>query len=283
MRATKTPYRNEFLNALAQVNDQMCFVLFLDSYVGPDLQRLAADRPTQYTPEVFPENPFAKRIRVNMGKLLTFRSAQVVTALGVSFAFSVEQLLLYVESTIRHWAQINGVACQMTDPIDACLSDCAAKNAKGKIEKNLIRTVKYLRLRRNHVIHAASEPSSELVKSLRFDGPKLQKYWESRTTIPGVNFSSEAVREFSPDETIALIKLVRICVEDIDEFLAKELDIKRVLAWLDKDLLARHPELRAKGATIAARRVRKIKKRVYELYSLRATSSDIAQVLGVAI
>lgn len=283
MQANKTPHRNKFLNALAQVNDQMCFVLFLDSHVGPELQQYAISRPTEYTPAVFPKNPFAQRIRVNMSKLLTFRGDQVVTALGVSYAFSVEQLLLHIESAMQHCAQINDVTCQITEPIDACLHNYSAKNAKETIDSNLVKTVKYLRLRRNHVIHTASEPSSELKKTLKYDGPVLQKYWESRTKIPGINFSSEAVRSFSSDEAISLIKLVRICVEEIDEFLAKELDGRSVLKWVDKDLLSHQPELRAKGPAIVERRVRKVRKKVFELYALHATSTEIAHALGVAI
>lgn len=283
MQATKTPHRNESLNALARVNDQVCFVLFLDSHVGPELQTLANTRPAEFTPTVFPGNAFAERIYVPVGRLPQFRNEQVVTALGVSFAFAVEQLLLYIETTLRHWAEVNAVSCQITEPIDACLQGCAAKSAKQTIAPNLVKTVKYLRLRRNHVIHAASELSAELVKTLKYDGPVLQKHWESKTTIPAVDFSSEAVRTFTADETISLIKLVRICVEEIDEFLARELKGEGVLRILDGDLLARQPELKAKGPAIAGRRVRKVKKRAFERYSLRATPSEVAHVLGVAI
>ena len=205
IRATKTPHRKESLNALARLNDQVCFVLFIDSHVGPELQQLATDRPAEFTPAVFPHNPFAERIYVPIGHLPKFRSEQVVTALGVSFAFAVEQLLLYIESAIRHWMQINGTPCQITEPIDACLQTCAAKSAKHAIGSNLFKTVKYLRLRRNHVIHAASQLTSELEKTLKYDGPVLQQYWESKTTIPAVDFSSETVRTFTADETISLI------------------------------------------------------------------------------
>lgn len=283
MLATKTPLRNESLGVLARVNDQVCFVLFLDSYVGPELQHLAQVRSTDFTPTVFPHNAFAERIYVPVGKLPQFRSEQVVTALGVSFAFAVEQLLLYIGKAIRHWGEVNGSSCHVTEPIDACLQNCATIGAKQVIESNLIKTVKYLRLRRNHVIHAASDVTSELVKMLKYDGSVLQKHWQSKTTIPGVDFSSEAVRTFTADETISLIKLVRICVEEIDEFLARELKGECVLKLLERDLLARQPELKVKGRAIELRRVRKVKKRAFELYALRATSTEVAHILGVAI
>ncbi|MFC7518465.1 hypothetical protein ACFQUU_25980 [Herbaspirillum sp. GCM10030257] len=157
------------------------------------------------------------------------------------------------------------------------------KEANKAIESNLIRTVKYLRLRRNHIIHAASELTAEFVKTLKYDGPALQKHLEAKTTIPAVDFSSEAVRTFTADETISLIKLVRICVEEIDNFLAGELEVEQVLKLLEQDLLDRHPELKAKGPAIAARRVRKVKKRAFELYALRAKTMEVAHVLGVAI
>jgi len=283
MLATKMPHRNELLSALARVNDQVCFVLFLDSHVGPELQQLAADRPRDFTPTVFPNNMFAERIYVPVGRLPQFRSEQLITSLGVSFAFAVEQLLLYIEIAIRHWVEVNGITCQITEPIDACLQSCVVKGAKKAIDSNLIKTVKYLRLRRNHVIHAASELTAEFVKSLKYDGPVLQKHWGAKTTIQAVDFSSDAVRTFTADETISLIKLVRICVEEIDNFLAGELEGEQVLKLLERDLLDRQPELKAKGPAIAARRVRKVKKRAFELYALSAKTLEVAHVLGVAI
>jgi hypothetical protein len=283
MQAMKTPHRSESLSALARVNDQVCFMLFLDSHVGPQLQELAASRPGDFTPTVFPNNSFAERIYVPVGKLPQFRSEQLVTTLGVSFAFAVEQLLLYVETAIRHWVEVNGISYKLTEPIDACLQACVDKEAKKVIEPNLIKTVKYLRLRRNHVIHAASALTAEFVKTLKYDGPVLQNHWKSKTTIPAVDFSSEAVRTFTADETISLIKLVRICVEEIDKFLAGELEGAQILKLLERDILRHHPELKVKGLAIAARRVRKVKKRAFELYALRAKTIEVAHVLDVAI
>lgn len=283
MQATKTPHRSESLSALARVNDQVCFMLFLDSHVGPELQQLAVDKPNDFTPTVFPSNPFAVRINVPVGRLPQFRNEQLVTALGVSFAFAVEQLLLYIENAIRHWAEVNGLSCQITEPIDDCLESFVVKVAQKSFGKNLVKTIKYLRLRRNHVIHSASELSAELVKTLKYDGPKLQKHWEAESTIPGLNFSSEAVRTFSADETISLIKLVRICVEEVDNFFAGELKGEQVLRLLERDLLVRQPELKANGPVIAARRVRKVKKRAFEMYALRAKTNEVALALGIAI
>ena len=78
MQATKTPHRNESLSSLTRANDQVCFVLFLDSHVGPELQELAADRLADFIPTVFPDNAFAERIYVSVGRLPEFRSEQVV-------------------------------------------------------------------------------------------------------------------------------------------------------------------------------------------------------------
>lgn len=138
-------------------------------------------------------------------------------------------------------------------------------------------------LYRNDFFHSASELTSEFAKTLKYDGPVLQKHWKPKTTVPAVDFSSQAVRTFTADETISSIKLVRICVEEIDAFLARGLEGERVLKLLERDLLARQPELTAKGPAIAARRVRKVKKRALELYVLRATPTEVAHVLGVAI
>lgn len=283
MLVTKTPYRNEHISALARTNDQLCFFLFADAELQPTLAAVSTTRNNEFTPQVFPANPYSERIHVTMSDLVVFRSAQQTMTLGMSFAFAVEQMLLYVERAILHWAEVNGLTVKISEPIEDCLAIFYQKAVGKSLPAPLLKTVKYLRLRRNHYIHLAEEPSAELKKLLKYDAPGLQNNWLSRTLIPGLTFSSNAVTFFSPDESITLIKIMRICIEDIDCYIAPNINAQSLAVILHTQLLRDHPELRPNIPKNLEKQVRKVRKRANELHGISATTEEIANALSIAL
>lgn len=279
---TKTPLRNVHMRALASVNDQLCLTLFMHEDVAARWQELAALRPTEFTSEVFPGNEFADRIHVPMTRLLSFRDAQLNTSLGVSFAFAVEQLLLFIEAALQHWGDIAEIPIKLADPIDETLNQYLLTH-NVPIEPSLLRTVKYLRLRRNHVIHGATELSTEYSKLLKHDASRLQQFWEARSAIPGLNFGDKSPTTFSPSETITLVKLVRVCLEEIDTCVAGQLRPSCIFRSINAGLLKDRHELRVKNPVVVGRRIRKIKHNSGSMYGLHVQASDIANALGESL
>ena len=279
---TKTPIRNVHMRALASVNDQLCLTLFMHEDVAARWQELATLRPTEFTSEVFPDNEFAERIHVPMTSLLSFRDAQLNTSLGVSFAFAVEQLLLFIEAVLRHWGDIAETPITLADPIDETLKQHLVTHTVP-IEPLLLRTVKYLRLRRNHVIHGATELSSEYSKLLKHDAPGLQRFWEARSSIPGLIFGDKSPTPFSPSETITLVKLVRVCLEEIDTSVAGLLRPNWIFRSINAGLLKDRHELRVRNPVVVGRRIRKIKHHSGSMYGLHVQASDIASALGESL
>lgn len=280
---TKTPLRNVHLRALASVNDQMCLILFMHEDVAARWRELATCLPAAFTSAVFPENEFADRIHVPMTRLVAFREAQLNASLGVSFAFAVEQLLIFIEAALRHWGEIAGVPIAVADPIDESLSKAFATCETVPIEPSLLKTVKYLRLRRNHIIHGSTELSTEYSKLLKHDAPRLQRFWEARSSIPGLVFSEKHPTAFSPDEAITLVKLVRVCLEEIDGGVAAQLLPSRIFQSINTGLLKIRPELRQRNAVVVSRRIRKIKTNAERMYGLRAQASEVASAVGESI
>ncbi|WP_103308652.1 MULTISPECIES: hypothetical protein [unclassified Pseudomonas] len=279
---TKTPLRNVHMRALASVNDQLCLTLFMHEDVAARWQELATLRPTEFTSEVFPDNEFAERIHVPMTRLLSFRDAQLNTSLGVSFAFAVEQLLLFIEAALRHWGDMAETPITLADPIDETLNQHLVTHTVP-IESSLLRTVKYLRLRRNHVIHGATELSSEYSKLLKHDAPSLQRFWEARSSNPGMIFGDKSPTTFSPSETITLVKLVRICLEEIDTSVAGQLRPNWIFRSINAGLLKDRHELRVRNPVLVGRRIRKIKHLSGSMYGLHVQASDIASALGESL
>ena len=271
------------MRALASVNDQLCLTLFMHGDVAARWQELATLRPTDFTSEVFPDNEFAERIHVPMTRLLSFRDAQLNTSLGVSFAFAVEQLLLFIEAALRHWGDIAEAPIRLAEPIEETLSQPLATHSTVSIEPLLLRTVKYLRLRRNHVIHGATELSSEYSKLLRHDALGLQRFWEARSSIPGLIFGDKSPTTFSPSETITLVKLVRVCLEEIDTSVAGLLRPNWIFRSINAGLLKDRHELRVRNPVVVGRRIRKIKHHSGSMYGLHVQASDIASALGESL
>jgi hypothetical protein len=280
---TKTPLRNIHMRALASVNDQLCLTLFMHEDAATRWQELATLRPTEFTSEVFPDNEFAERIHVPMTRLLSFCDAQLNTSLGVSFAFAVEQLLLFIEAVLRHWGDIAEASVTLADPIDETLAQPLATHSTVPIDPLLLKTVKYLRLRRNHVIHGATELSHEYSKLLKHDAPGLQRFWEARSSIPGLNFGAKSPTTFSPSETITLVKLVRVCLEEIDSSVAGQLQPNWIFRSINLELLKDRHELRVKNPVVVGRRIQKIKHHSGAMYGLHVQATDIAGALGESL
>lgn len=279
---TKTPHRNRYTADIAKVNDQICFYLFVDAELKAKLDLIPTSALANYTPQFFPGNPYSARIHVPLEKLELFRTAQRIQTLGMGFSFAVERLLDYIEETIVHWATVNGIALKIIEPIDECLDDFCAKNTKSPLDVNLIKTIKYLRLRRNNFIHQAASPTAECTKLIKNDGTKLQSYWAAKTTVPGVSFSSSNLSVFDSDETITFLKVMRVCIEELDATLAPNINATAIAKILHDDLLMRQPELRPDTKVNHEVRIRKVKKRAKELHGLSATTTEIASALGIA-
>jgi hypothetical protein len=133
LQITKTPHRNTYLASLAKVNDQLCFYLFSDAELLPRLSVAVELQKDDYTPNVFPQNVYASRIHVTMSELVAFRGRQFNQTLGMSFAFGVEQLLLYVKDALKFWAETNGVELLLSDPVEDCIEKltCSPRLVRG--------------------------------------------------------------------------------------------------------------------------------------------------------
>jgi hypothetical protein len=280
---SKTPHRNPHLASLAKVNDQLCFYLFADAELTTQLLAGADKHKDDYTSQVFPENGYARRIHVTMSELISFQIQQLNQMLGMNFAFGVEQLLLYIENTLDFWGKTNSVTVCITEPIEECLEQFSKTNATVPLASSVLKTLKYLRLRRNHFIHAGENLSSEMIKFLKHDAKRLQNHWSTKTNILGMSFTTTDIRCFTPDECITLIKLMRVCIEEIDTYVASHVNAGTVIRFLDKQLLERLPELRVISDATIERRVRKIKKMAQGLYGIKATNKEIYDAIVVTI
>lgn len=215
----KTPIKKRFKKHLAIINDQLCYYLFADKEVENKLFNIEEYQDDKYTTQLFAENEFSPKLRVKFSNLSKFRSDVSNANKALSLVLGTEYLLEFIKEVERFRENIvshddNNV---LMDSAEDQLLNKLIKWNLDKIERCIFKTVKYLRLRRNHIIHARAELSDELKKIIKQESWELNIYWKKkRTKLKGVDFSKLEVDAFTTEESLSLMNLIRVCIEEID-------------------------------------------------------------------
>lgn len=262
----KTPIRNPYMNQLAAVNDQLCYYLFADREVQRRLDGIQQNKAHLPTIDVFPDNEFSPRIRVSLGELEGFSAENRNSNCGMSFAMGTEHLLSYM-ATVQKLRSI--ISPSRYDEIS---SEAVEEQLLKKLEKwdassvqvEIFVMAKYLRLRRNHFIHARSELSPAFTKFIRYEAKPLHKFWIKRTDLDGLDLLKRDVGSFTVRESFTLMKLLRVCLEDIDTTVASTLDHGDIVKHEARRLFARDKSSRA----VTKRTVRQVGRVISDHYSL---------------
>jgi len=113
----------------------------------------------------------------------------------------------------------------------------------------------------------SAEPTSALKTLIRQRGTYLNRYWHTRGAL---DFSQVPNSELSESEALGFIKLLRVCVHNLDEAVASGLDPLRILEYLDDDLT---------GEQGYERRAKKLRYMARVLYGIEHTEEDISRAL----
>lgn len=237
----KTPIRNPYMKQLAAVNDQLCYYLFADKEVQRRLEGVPRSKAQLPTTDVFPDNEFSPRIRVNLGELESFRAGNRNSNCGLSFAMGTEYLMDYMADVqgLRRAISPSGYDQISADAEEEQLLKKLEKWGSSEVDVEIFVTARYLRLRRNHFIHNRSELSPGLTKFIRYESKPIDKFWRERTDLDGLDFSKHDVRTFAVQETLTLMKLLRVCLEEVDAAVASTLDYGDIVKFEARSLFTR--------------------------------------------
>ncbi|GGE88715.1 hypothetical protein GCM10008027_12040 [Pseudoalteromonas gelatinilytica] len=256
----KSKIKNAYLERLAFVNDQLCYFQFADDEVRRIIEGLGDVDPLKMTPEIFSENPYSTRIRVRFDELLSFREKAMATSSGISISLGVEHLLYYLDD-IRELKLEISKATESPEKSDTPESR-AEKNLKhwgASISPAVFKTIKYFRLRRNHIVHARSTLTSEFDRFIRHESHHLNSYWTSRTSLTGLDFSSKDIESFSVSEVYTCAKLLRVCIEEIDEAIASTFSNENLIEYMAREILDRDKKLKGSIKVLSRKVCRCIK------------------------
>ncbi len=274
MYPEKTIFRNKYLKKLSLVNDQLCYFQFAYEEVLQRINKLNIKDQTKLTTEVFPNNIFSKKIKVEFGELECFQAKSIAITTGISMSFGIEQLLYYLDDIINLKKTISLTTESPEKKKDDVPEDIIFKNLKfwgiKKPEPAIQKTIKYLRLRRNHIVHSNTVLSEKLEQTIRKDSHHLTSYWSTKISLNGFDFSKKDVDNFTTEEAYICMNLLRICLKEIDTMITSTFKNKDLIIYQTKEILLGNNSL--KGSEKALNR--KVKRLLNDNFGLVVTDTQ---------
>jgi hypothetical protein len=204
---------------LAETNDQLCYSYFSHEHLIASIQSIITTNPTQLTSVSFPDNQFAPRINVRNSDLKLFSDKAFFTLGHLTLVTSVEYLLSYlgeIESFRSSILPTQADTIEHEQPEEQLSQKLIAWRSPAP--EPIIKTIAYLRLRRNHIAHANEEPHRSLKSLVKDHAHKLTTFWANQPTkLPGLSFRATNFSEFGEQESFSLINLCRATMEIVDD------------------------------------------------------------------
>ncbi|PSU90890.1 hypothetical protein C0W35_16070 [Photobacterium kishitanii] len=269
----KSQVLRKFEAKLEDMNDQLCYFLFSDVEVNKFFSQLTHNVASTYTTELFSENEFSERLHIKIEALPTFRTKAFHTLVSMSVIASVEYLLSYIEEIEEFRANVKASFH------DAITDKKPEEQLKQKLshwlgedpESAIIKTIAYLRLRRNHIAHVREDMSDGYRSLIKNDSNHLNNYWAKQTTeLNGFDFSQQSYVEFEVNELFALINLSRVCMRKIDSMMLSTIPDESIAIYELPNFLANK---RLNGLTVDVKS-RKFKAFLQYQYGKKMSCAD---------
>jgi len=252
----KTILKNKYLKRLANLNDQLCYFQFNRNELNKKLDNFGVNAKKLYLPDVFAQNSMASRINVTLEKLPDFQLENQTVTFGSYISTSYEVTSNYLKDSIQLLEDFNPSTYQLSynNQLEEQYILTLTNSGYNIIDREIIDTLKYIRLRRNHFTHLADSILPNFTSLITTEGSTLNNYWSG--TINSLDFTSTNILSFNEEETIDIIKLLKIIVERIDINLISNLSNEGIIKYLSKKEFENNPQ-RINGDVIK-QRIKKI-------------------------
>jgi hypothetical protein len=272
---TRTWLGRQIVGALTALNDQYRFSLFMEYEFIQQLQTLDATLANRFTTDVFKSNKHAARIRVRLGDLETFRNAHRSVGFGAYFATSYEIASSFTDNALEVLRTSSRVPLAL--PIRSRLGPeefyWRSLNGWGysvpAIE--LIKTLRFMRYRRNALVHLGSTPTPAYANLATSAGSALNGFW--RGALVHIDFAIPATGPLTETETVDLLKLMRIVIQRLDTHFVSVIDRLGLIRTHAIQLFG-HERVRM-NRYIATKRAKKLQQDMVLKYGLSPPESDL--------
>ena len=235
MANLKTCFLKDYVDKIDSLNDQLWYYLFATEELNKRLSDFSDKANENYTTDLFKNNPYSKKIHIKAGLLPKHQKENKNLTFGAYFATCYEISSTYLKQAFDTLKSFNSLTTYIWDKrkepernFNSLLTIESLPSPKSEI----LETFTYLRLRRNHYTHIIEFPNQRLLDFIRISCARLNTFWGKPKTTIHLDFTKTLVRDFTLEETIELIKLVRICVIEIDHHIAGLLDLNSIIKYL---------------------------------------------------
>jgi hypothetical protein len=223
---TKTHVGREIETALTSLNDQHAYFLFLEFQFLEQIRGLTITSATKVTTEAFPRNRYAPTIRVRIRDLQAFGEAHRSATFGAYFATSYEIAASFTGRALDSLQHFN----QRSLPPRARRPEGPEETYRRVLNlwglampaRELIDTLKFMRYRRNSLIHLSKVPSPSYQDLASQSGSVLNAFW-TRGKVE-IDFRIPATTPLAEREALDLLKLLRIVIQRLDTHFASIID-----------------------------------------------------------
>jgi hypothetical protein len=233
----KTYFLKNHIAKIDALNDQLWYYLFATDELNRQLNSFSDKAKDNFTIDLFKTNPHSTRIHVKVSSLPKHQKENKNLTFGAYFATCYEISSKYLRTAFDTLKTFNSLTLYNWDnrkePEKNLIS---LLNKEGLLvpNVNITDTFTYLRLRRNHFTHIIETPNPKLSGFITATCPSLNTYWQNSGSISNLDFTKSLIRDFTQEETIELIKLVRICIQEIDKHISSLLNVNSVIEHIVK-------------------------------------------------
>ena len=226
----------DFKKKLAALSDQIYYFLFTEEEFYRDFSNFGEEVMHHYTSHVYSQNNYSKRIYVTLKELPEFQKTNRMSIFGAYYSTSYEVLSGYIEESLDLLEEIN--TSTFTRVTDKAPEDEYVKsfNASGYSlpDQEIIDTLSYLRLRRNHFTHLNPGITNRLNTLINTKGNTLNTYWSRNMGIRKLDFTNKVVFHFEEEETIDLLAIMLVILVKMDNHLLTIIDRIGTLEFIAK-------------------------------------------------
>ncbi|OEF97771.1 hypothetical protein [Desulfuribacillus alkaliarsenatis] len=218
----RSPYFRIFNKNISVLNNNLCFYLFVMKQFEKNTKNGLINKETKFISELFKENMYSKSINVKVKDLETEIKNYERTMLCGIFIHMYSYLDFFLEQYEQMFKDIKVDEGEKTSRLQALLNRID-KNLKEDdiFDDSFLYTLKYIRLRRNRIIHDNGQNSKDIAFIIRYKGEKIVDYWQNKLPKNVIDFRSENLSYFTHDELIGYFNISRLMCKEIDNKLLK--------------------------------------------------------------
>ena len=269
----------EIEQRLADFNDEISFFLFLDHEFSRRLSDFGGAAGKLFTTDIFARNPYAPMIHVKVDELPDFIRRNRSNSFSIYLAASYEVSSSFFDTALEFLQVTNAGSLTLPrrmreGPEQYYARTLAASGLPGPSD-DLIRTISWIRYRRNGLVHVAGTAISPFPDLARNHGVALNAFWASAKLT--LDFSNAATGALDEGQTIELLKLLRISIQKLDSHFASLIHPEG-LAKAEAERLFSHQCIRM-NKLVASKRSATLQRALWDGYGVRATDAELIKAV----